>query len=212
VSHEKVINALQLAVKNTGMEVTKRNYTLSASGMNLFGSWVLNQEDNGMRWMVGFRNSMRKDFAVGICAGNHVIACSNMMFKGDDFIEFRRHTGRLTLDELLEIAKRSFIGLIDRMKSLADWHKNLKNRAINQDDFKILTFDSMKKDVFPPQQFPKFIECYEMEKKIGEGNESLYQFNGAITRLVRNQSLFNINDRTTRLTRVLNEFIDTHLF
>ena len=122
VSHGKVLDALDLAVKETGMDVVGSHYSLSGEqGQNLFGTWTLDREDNGMRWMVGFRNSLNKNLALGVCAGNHVISCSNMMFKGDDFIAFRRHSGGLDWDELVELAKRAMEGLIEKMKKLATW-------------------------------------------------------------------------------------------
>ena len=211
VSHGKVIEAMELAVKETGMQVVNRNYSLVRDGANMFGSWTLDKAENGMKWAVGFRNSMNKSFPVGVCAGNYVMVCSNMQFRGDDFIEFRRHTGKLDWDELVEIAQRAMAGLVDRMAKLAEWLRFLKERRMDQDDLKVLTFDAMKGQVFNPQQFPQFLDCIEMEKKDSpETGETLYQFNGGVTRLLKDQSLFNISNRTTKLIKILEGFVDVH--
>jgi len=211
VSHGKVIEAMELAVKDTGMDIVSRSYSLAGKGTNVFGTWLLDKEDNGMKWMVGFRNSMSKSLALGVCAGNHIINCSNMQFRGDDFIEFRKHTGGLDWDELVEIAKKAMVGLIERMGRLATWHSSLKERRIDQDDFKVLTFDAMKGNIFFPQQFPKFLDCYDMEQKTSpETGDTMYQFNGGVTRLLRDQSLFAISHRTTNLIKMLGDFIEDH--
>jgi hypothetical protein len=204
VSHGKVIDALEIAVDGMNLGTVSKIYSLNKTGMNMFGTWKLEQEKNGISWMIGFRNSMSKAFAIGICAGTNVIACSNMMFS-DEFIELRRHTSGVDLEELRILSEKAISGIYNRLEALADWHNNLKNFSLKEDEFKILLFNAMKKRVVAPSKFEEFLACHDEEYKLN--GQSLYSFHGACTRLVRKQSLFNIAERTQNLTEVCNNYI-----
>lgn len=204
VSHGKVIDALEMAVDGRNLGIIGKNYSLNKTGMNMFGTWRLERKKNGISWMVGFRNSMSKAFAIGICAGTNVIACSNMMFSGE-FIEFRRHTSGVDLEELRILSEKAVSGIYNRLEALTDWHDNLKNYSLNKEDFKILTYNAMENGVVVPSRFEKFLECNHQELKLND--RSLYTFHGACTRLVREQSLFNIADRTKNLIKVCDDYI-----
>lgn len=204
VSHGKVIDALEMAVGGIGLEIINKNYSLNKTKMNMFGTWELTQGKNGISWMIGFRNSMCKAFAIGICAGTNVISCSNMTFSGK-FIEFRRHTSGVDLEELRILSEKAVSGIYNRLETLIDWHNNLRNFSLREDEFKILSFNAMKKGVVAPSKFGKFLECHDEEYELN--GQSLYSFHGACTRLVRKQSLFNIAEKTQNLIEVCDDYI-----
>lgn len=204
VSHSKVIDALEIAVSGMNLGIASKSYSLNKTGMNMFGTWRLEQEKDGISWMVGFRNSMCKAFAVGICAGTNVIACSNMMFSGE-FIEFRRHTSGVDLEELRVLSEKAVFGVCNKLETLADWHSNLKNYSLREEEFKILSFNAMKKGTVVPSKFEEFLNCYAEEFKLN--GQSLYSFHGACTRLVREHSLFNIAERTQNLIEVCDDYM-----
>lgn len=204
VSHSKVIDALEIAVNGMNLEIVSKNYSLNKRGMNMFGTWRLEQEKDGISWMIGFRNSMSKTFAIGICAGTNVIACSNMMFSGE-FIEFRRHTSGVDLKELKILSEKAVSGIYNRLETLTDWHQNLKNFLLNKEKFKVLTYNAMKNGTIAPSKFEEFLECNYQELKLN--NRSLYTFHGACTRLIRKQSLFNIANKTKNLIKICDDYI-----
>lgn len=204
VSHGKVIDALEIAIGGMNLGIASKNYSLNKTGMNMFGTWRLEQEKDGISWMIGFRNSMCKAFAIGICAGTNVIACSNMMFSGE-FVEFRRHTSGVDLEELRILSEKAVSEIYNRLEALTDWHSNLKTYPLKEDEFKILSFNAMKKGVIAPSKFEEFLECHNEENKLN--GQLLYSFHGACTRLVREHSLFNIAERTKNLTEVCNNYI-----
>jgi len=196
VSHGKVIDALDLAVKNTGLEVVDKHYSLHNKGLNMFGTWRLSSSYNGASWMIGIRNSLSKSFAIGICAGTHVTVCSNMMFSGK-FIEFRRHTRGVDLEELRLLSIRAMDGLIEELQELETWHMGLKNYPVTEKEFKVLTFNALKTGVVPVTKFEKFLDCCSEETKLNDS--SLYTFHGGVTRLIKDNSLFHIADYSNRL-------------
>lgn len=204
VSHAKVLDCLEHSVRDAGLGIVTKNYSIRGEGSQMFGTWQLDQKTNGTSWVVGFRNSVDKAFAVGITAGTHVVVCDNLAFSGE-FVEFRRHTKCLDMDELKLVANRSVKTLIGKLEVFTDWQENLKHFNIEDLSFKALTFDAMKSGVFPPSKFIPFLNCYDEEIK--EVDSSLYTFHGAVTRLLRDSSLFTISERN----KVLVEVLDNHM-
>jgi len=213
-SHADVITALEKAFEQKGLPMPaqdQRQYSLSKNGGKMFGVWEIIQEDNvskDMSWSLGLRNSIDKAFAVGICAGNHVFVCDNLVFDGQ-FIEFRKHTSGLDFDTLIVVALKAIDGVIVRMKYLTEWHLKLKEIRISDTHFKTLAYDAMKNDVFPPSKFNTFLDCYDMECEVNSDHAgTLYAFHGAVTRSMKGNSLFSISDRSTNLHKTCNNFID----
>ena len=206
VGHFKVIDSLELAVKNAGMEIVKRQYSLHDKGMNMFGTWHLDQSSNtnGSNWMIGLRNSMSKSFAIGICAGTNIMVCSNMMFSGE-FIEFRRHTSGVDLEELRLLSTRAVEGVTKKLNTLTEWQDDLKGYPLQEEWFKVLTFDAMKEGAIPPSRFLEFMKCHEEEVKLND--RSLYTFHGGVTRLIRDNSLFSVAGYSKKLIGICDDYI-----
>jgi len=205
VSHGKVLDALQLSLKNAGMGVVKSRYSLHGRGMNMFGTWVLDQEIDGRSWMIGIRNSMQKQFAIGVCAGNLVTVCSNMIFSGQ-FISFRRHTSGVDLEELRLFSERSLQTTFKNIGKLGDWHSNLKTFPFKtEEQFKATAFDALKSKVIPMTKLYDFLDCYKEEVALNE--PSLYTFHGGITRMIRGDSMFGIAHSNNKLTRFCDDYI-----
>lgn len=209
VSHSKVLTVLENAVKATDITVRDKQYSLNQDGLNMFGVWNLDIQQNGMTWAMGIRNSLNKKFAVGVCAGSHVMVCDNLAFTGQ-FVEFRRHTGSLDMDELNQLAIRAIKGVTKKMHFFTEWHAQLKNFELDDTAFKVLTFESMKHQVFAPSKFRKFLDCYHEENEQIEHSESLYAFHGAVTRLMREQSLFQVQRNSDRLNKIIDDYMDIH--
>ena len=209
LSHDKVLTAIEKAVKVSQIPVIKKEYSLNKDGNNMFGVWNLDVRDNGISWAMGIRNSLNKKFAVGVCAGTHVMVCDNLAFTGQ-FIEFHRHTSSLDMAELDALASRAIAGVTEKMNIFTEWHMNLKNFNLYNDVFKVLTFESMKQGVFSPSKFRKFLDCYDEENVQTENSESLYAFYGAVTRLMRGESLFQVQRESDKLNQVIDDYMGLH--
>lgn len=211
VGHGKVIEVLDRAVTDLGLEVAGKEYSLTAEGANMFGSWELHPVEEGADkvMLLGIRNSVNMSFALGITAGQRVFVCDNMVFSGD-FITFRRHTGRLDLDELKIIADHSIHQVIGRMEELAIWIDQMREYPMSESDVKLLTYDAMNEGVIPPSRFRAFQTARDEEKKDNPHPESLNCFYGACTRLMRCESLFNISDKSDPLNALMELYMMTH--
>lgn len=211
ISHAKVINGIEGAVKDTGMDIVKKEYSLTSTGSNMFGVWTLDNKVDGKAWSIGIRNSLAKTFAVGICAGLYVFVCDNLVFSGD-FVEFRKHTAGLDQDILQVIAVKAMGKVIKKLNGLCEWHDSLSNFKLGTDQFKALTFDAMIGDVFPISKFNDFLTCYNEENTIsmesGKELDTLFTFHSAGTRLMRGASLFQVSKRNNALVTVIDRQIE----
>jgi hypothetical protein len=129
-----------------------------------------------------------------------------MAFSGD-YVEIRRHTAGLDLDELDILVARAVETIITRAGELAAWQESLKEVPVSWPEFKILTFDAMKEGVFPPSRFGRFLECVEEETAANPSTMgTMYHFHSSVTRLLRQDSLFTIAERTVTLGAIVSDF------
>ncbi|ACV68900.1 hypothetical protein [Desulfohalobium retbaense] len=203
VPHNQVIDTVETAISRQGLGIVRKRFELTQDGANVFASYRLDQSRNGSSWEIGFRNSVAKKFAVGITAGTFTIVCSNLVFTGD-FLEFRRHTKGLDLDELRAIANRALLGTISRLQSLEQWQEGLKAKPLPRRDMQCLTYEALQRGAFPGGRFSRFVEAYEDEAS--RHGQSLYSFHGALTQTIRDQSLNQISHRS----RIINDLVETY--
>lgn len=197
VPHKDVIESLDLVTRKAGVGVMQETYSVTNKGANMFGAWTLDIGVEGKQIQMGFRNSISKQFAVGICAGTWVMVCSNMAFRGD-FIEFRKHTSGLDMEELLSIGLRAFDRVVVDGKRLIEWTNQLRDYEVSDRAFKVLTFDAMQQGVFGANHFNAFLAAHDEERRLSK-NQSLYEFHGAVTRMINKVNLFTIDERTRTL-------------
>lgn len=211
VSHKEVIESLDYLLKAKGVGVVQEIYSTKSNGQNLFGTWVLDIERNGKHIQLGFRNSIKKTFAVGICAGTFVVVCSNMQFKGE-FIEFRKHTSGLNYEELLQLGDRAFEQVIDQGNKAIEWHERLHSINLDTTGLKCITYDAMEKGILAPTRFNQFQQAYQEEIELTKNEGSLYEFHAAITRMNRDLNLFTVDNRTRALADLCDTYINQRFY
>ena len=208
ISHKEVLDSLDMVVKAEGVAVVGESYSVKNNGRNMFGTWTLDMPlGGGSLVQLGFRNSLMKTFAVGVAAGTHVMACSNMQFSGE-FLEFRKHTSGLDFEELLITATAAFSGVLVKSMELHEWHESLRPIALPEPDFKALTFDAMRAGILAPNRFKDFLGKHEEEVVLSKGEGGLYEFHGAITRMNRDNNLFTVGYRTADLKVLCDGYAD----
>jgi len=204
VKHGDVIDTMDMVLQAKGVGVISETYSIKNGGNNLFGTWVLDIEKDGKNIQLGFRNSISKNFAVGICAGTYVMVCSNMQFRGD-YIEFRKHTSGLDHEELLSLGMRAFDQVLDQGNKAIEWHSSLNQFPLFGEQFKCATYDAMEMGILAPNHFNSFLDTYKAERDL-TGDSSLFEFHGAITRMNRYLNLFTIDRRTRELSELCDRY------
>ena len=208
VSHADVIETTEKALKHTGIKILNKEYSLSKDGAKMFGTWKLDIATNAGFYMLGFRNALDKALALGYVAGNHITNCSNLQFAGD-YIRFRKHTGRLDLDELKTISLDAVDSAVIEMKKLDEWHEGLHELWVPEEDQKLFTYDLFDRGVLNPGKFKQFQQAVEEEKQIDHGYDypSLYNLHGAATRCMRDWSLLQTSQATPKLNTLCDDYI-----
>jgi len=202
-SHADVIDAIGSACSKLNIEPANKKYSLSRDGDSMFAVWQLNNTGNEeMDFSIGFRNSINKMFAIGICAGKVVFVCSNMMFESD-FILFRKHSGNLEHYEIEYLAVETLKQVTDRFTSLNEWHQSLRNVELAASQASLITIAAMRNRIFSTSSYNKFHELYFGNGKKPKYEPTLYGWHGAATEVVRDLSLISVHDRNVLLNRFI---------
>lgn len=211
VSHKQVIEATALAVRQAGLDIVNKEYSLNKSGTRMFGVWNLDAGNGEIGYALGFRQGIDKSMLLGYCAGTNVFVCDNLCFSGD-FIAFRMHTSGLDHAELRRIATEALKGAIVNMDKFHQWHKSLHEYYVPRPDFKSMVYDMVTADVFSGGQINNYLACLEEEKGIRRGRTldgctSLYNVHGAATRLMRTWNLLRTSEATAKLNGICDDYM-----
>jgi len=199
--HRDVISALESAVNDAGLVVADKQYTLARHGNQMFGVWRF-ENGEAERLVMGFRSSLDKTLAVGICAGRYVMNCSNLMFYGDKFIEFRKHSGLLEYGQLQELAVRALPKLKEDAYNFEVWLDALAEIGLAEPEMKMLTYDAVVAGVLPGS---KVLALDNVIAETDSYRDNLWGWYQAQTELWRGQSLMYVSAQSAALMNFLNE-------
>jgi len=204
LSHTTVIEALEKATQANGVDVTDRSYSLARHGNQMFGVWHLaGNGNNGSELVMGFRNSLDKSLAVGICAGQNVLVCSNLLFYGDQFIEFRKHSGKFTNDELIEIAGRAIPQIQKKGDEFDQWLSVLAEIALPEPERKQLTYDAVVDGVVPGS---KVCQLHKLIEETSRYQSNVYGWLQAVTELWKSGTIGYVSSRSGESKRFLDSY------
>jgi len=209
IGHDQLIKTLEKASVDAGYEISGETYSLSADGGKMFGVFNYLPEDNNAdkAFSLGFRNSINKTMSVGITAGLVVFVCDNLAFTGD-FIKFRKHTGRLDMDELKEIADDAVSEMQFRLPALSTWHDELIKAELSRADKDALFIRSMEKNIIPFGRANQLHELFFEKKNTQNGAyyaDNLQGFHGAVTQIWGQVSLIGTGPKHKQLRRFLDD-------
>jgi hypothetical protein len=94
ISHGELVDLVKENIDKSGLIIKDEKIKTAKFGQQLFGTITVGANNVEQDMTIGFRNSYDKSITVGIVAGNRVIVCENLMFKGD-FKVMRKHTGHV---------------------------------------------------------------------------------------------------------------------
>lgn len=203
VHHQQVIEAIRTGINAVGMNVMSTEYVLANNGMRMFSAWELDSGNSEICWALGLRNSMDKSMALGITAGTRVFICENLAFDGE-FVELRRHTKNLSVEELEFMAYRAIKTLIVRLTKFQEWHLGLKQYDLSETDAKVLLVELITQNVFPASKFPRFHDLYFG----GAYNPTLWGLHEATTEVLKEANLLSLPRKNKVLNNIINQYID----
>jgi hypothetical protein len=202
-AHGEVIGAVASAVAEAGLSVERKEYSIT-TGAQMFGIWEVNRGAEGFRFAIGIRNSINKSMAVGLCAGERVFVCDNMVFSSD-YVLFRKHTGMLDSSEIVLMAREALAATMARWDGLAAWHSAMLERDLSIKQASILTIAAMRRDLIPAKRFGDFDRLfYGTDDEKSKYTPTLHGWHGATTELMNPLPIMCVAAKQTRL----NAFID----
>lgn len=197
-SHGEILDALASVCEAKKFQVVRKEYSMTASGSRLFGAWEIATYDAELNLAIGFRNSLDKHFAVGLCAGERVFVCDNLAFDSE-FVIFRKHSSLFTMDELVAIADEAMAVVLRRFERLRSWHTSLKSISLSAQQAAFLASAAIRRGLLAASSLPQFLKFYEEPKY----SPSLHGWHGALTEVLKDQSLLTIQYKNADLNRFL---------
>jgi hypothetical protein len=203
--HHRVLDQhLRDAMDHSGYEVMSAQYSLSSNGMRLFGIYILEQGNDGEKtFSLGYRNAMDKSMSIAIGAGTYMFNCTNLAFSAD-FVRFRKHTGKLTVEELRDISFEAVGAVGPKFVDFAQWQDSLQDVPLITDNAESLTFRAIQHGVLPAGRFSVLYKIYFE----GEGRQiyepNLLGFHGAMTETFNNNSMLGMQERNHKLNALMN--------
>jgi len=203
VAHGDLIDALDIAVREHDMEVTRRQYAMNASGSRLFGVWDIAGRDTDIASAIGFRNATDKSMAVGITVGTRVFICDNLAISGD-FIAFRRHTAGLNTESLIEMLINAVGQARQRMEQFRLWHESLALVHLSLDQAYVVTWRILSEGILPGRSFKTLHDLLYSEKKY-DPHTLWGQHEAATELLTRNSNLLTVSKAHRKLNVLMDE-------
>jgi len=220
IGHDEMVDLLAEIADEASLKFTNERYELSRTqpratddnpepepliGKRFFGKWELESENgNGHKMMLGMRNSYDGSMSYGICAGTIVTVCSNMLFSGD-FVALRKHTVGLGDRELRQLTMTAIIKIIRKAEHLSNWHRALQTMEISPDEAMSLIIEGFERKVYAASKLRQILEAYQEERRLTDGQTSLYTILGAFTRMYKDFDLFSISKHTAAAEQMLDE-------
>jgi hypothetical protein len=109
IPHAGFVEALIQSLGFRNLEVIADQYAVTPDGMRMFGVLILSLEHEGVRVLIGIRNSHDRSLSLGITIGYRVFVCDNTAFHGDFQTVTKKHSKNLVLEDVLAVA-------VDRMQ------------------------------------------------------------------------------------------------
>ncbi len=168
--HSDVIAAVEGACFVGELEPVSKTYEVSTDGKEMWASWTMPPDGDAAladAMTIGFRNSMKKTFALGVVAGNKVLVCDNMCFFGE-YIEHRRHTNGLTSAFLEDWMQKAVESATLESNIWRNWMHSLHWVQLDESGRKTLLYDAIDSNILNPSQWTTFQQSWEEELKIDQ--------------------------------------------
>lgn len=216
-NHNTVLDVLETAVKRLDLAIVHKQYSMNANGLKMVGAWGIdsnkskNSNDHQIYSAIIFRNSMDKSVSLGIAGGTHASVCTNLMIFGE-YVEFRKHTGRL---DIKSIQRAIFNGIDDmkpRLEEILNWHEALSLIMLSASEVKELAYDAIYNGILSKHNLPTFHNLLFAENHI-YSNDSLFGFHGACTETIRDINLVSggMQTKQNKLHRMIHKKFSNRL-
>lgn len=204
-SHGEILDAMGIAVKEAGLEVVNKEYSIRPDS-KMLAAWEVKSSEKKFNFGISILNAIDKTHSVTLGAFEKIFICSNFCFRLEwERVMFRKHSGLLQIEEIIFLAKESLGLLIPKFQSLKAWHDGLLKTELTAAQTSLITFAALKRGVLPPARFESFYDMLAGSgSKYRDEAGTLWAWHGAATELMNDNSLLTIVHKQDRL----NYFLD----
>ena len=201
LSHFVVVDALERACLEKGLEIGRREYSLSVDGARVFGVWdISNKKEEDFCFVLGFRNSISRQFAIGFCAGLRIFAGDSLAFSSE-FVGSRLHTGLLSAEEVFLMAVESLDLVLEKYAAFRNWYVGLHEVPISIHEGLLLGTAAIRNNILPISRYLDFVDL--LFAPGGKYERSLGGFLGAIAEIYGGNSFLATQYKNLALNRFL---------
>jgi len=204
-SHAQILDAMGIAVKDAGLDVVKKEYSIRPDS-KMMAAWEIASSEKDFNFGISILNSIDKTHSVTLGAFEKIFICSNFCFRMEyERVMFRRHSGALEIEEIIFLAKEAMKTLVPKFKTLHAWHESMRSLKMNAEESALVTMAAAERKLIPPSQIPAFASLFSgSDSKYKESRGSLHAWHGAATELMNSNSLLGIAWKQDQL----NYFLD----
>lgn len=204
-SHAKILDAMEIATKESGLKIVNREYSIRPES-KMLAAWEIGNGKKDFNFGISILNAIDKTHSVTLGCFEKIFVCSNFCFRLQwERVMFRKHSGNLEIDEVIFLAKEALALLIPKFKKLQEWHESMRSMKITAGQTALITLAAMRRKVVPPVRYEEFQNLlFGANNKYKEYAGSVYAWHGAATELMNNNSLLTITSKQDEL----NYFLD----
>jgi hypothetical protein len=183
IAHADLIQAIDRQLLVRGITIAKEQFAIQRGGARLFGVLDLAYEETEeFCAALGIRTANDRSMALEIAVGVKVLVCDNLTFSGDLIALRRKHTARFNLNADISIA-------IDRyqehLRTLQGQIGRLKERALPDDQAKLMIFEVFAVEILPIRFFPTVAATYFKAQTPDVAPRTYWGLHNVFTRAVK---------------------------
>jgi hypothetical protein len=206
------------AVTERKLEIVKKEYSLQTNAERvgrMIACWeIAGPEGRGYNHGISILNATDMTSAVVLGAYEKIFICSNFCFRmATEKVDFRRHSGGLTYEELLYLSRESLALLMPKFERLSAWHARMREIRLSGAQAALLTVAAMKRSLIPPARFPAFFDALGgmASEKYGDDRGTLWGWHAAATEIMNENSILTILWKQDQLNYFMDEEAPTLL-
>ena len=201
IGHDWLLDQLQDGARRHGLGFGKEHHGLSHDGSRYFGliELVGIDRNDGVKLMMGIRNSLDKRFGAQAAFGDQVMVCANLQFFGN-YMLGRKHTTYIERDmpEIIEGTFERIPELVQIQDQRIDAYQNSQLSVRNADH---LVMNMLRAGAVNTARVEKVINEWD-NPSYEHGDRSVWRMHNAATQALKGVNIHEMPARTIKLQEV----------
>jgi hypothetical protein len=200
VGHDWLLNMMEDAARNMGLGFGMEHHGLSHDGARYFGliELVGMERNDGVKLMMGVRNSLDKRFGAQACFGDQVMVCANLCFFGS-YMLGRKHTTHIERDmpAIIEGTFQRIPELTQLQDQRIEAYQNANLSVKNADH---LAMNLLREGAVNTSRIEKLINEWD-NPSFDHGDRTVWRMHNAATQALKGVNIHEMPQRTIALQK-----------